>query len=315
MPEPRFESKSLLDPSPFKRVILLLVVPLIVLGFFGSTVSPSSDDAIAFLRLTRDYWQIWLMNPDGTNSRQLTSSPSDKESPSWCPGNEVIHYYTSFGVAMLVDTKTGLEQMMDPLAPPIPPPLGPNGEVLEFPDDLRKTLRDTGHKELAGLTCGDPDDEVGETIELTVSDSLPVEKALAVLRRPEADAGRLFEVKFVDLGNALDYGRFASDGKAAKTDKVLSANGTLAFVSASEGKSELWIRRGEQDVEQLTYLGANTAHPSWSPDGQWLTFESDFQGTPQIFRVALSRRGTLERLSDGKTPSRHPVFRPSTRTP
>jgi len=296
--------------TSFRLVIALSLVLVAGLSLVARTSPSNPDDVIAFLRLTRGYWQVWLMNGDGTNSRQLTTSLIDKESPSWCPGNHVIHYYTSFGVAMLFDVVTGVEQMQEPLLPPIPPPQGPDGELLELPTDLRTTLRKSGFADIAGLTCGDPENATGETILLTASDSLPAGKAIAVQRRPAANPERLFELKLVDMANSLDYGRFRSDGKPASTDRVLSANGTLAFVTSGDGKSEVWIQAGTQEIEQLTHLGSSTAHPSWSLDGQWLVFESDFQGTPQIYRLALARRGTLERLTNGSTPSRHPVFRP-----
>lgn len=241
----------------FKLVVSLLVVLLVGLSLVASTVGPTPDDgAIAFLRLTRGHWQIWLMNDDGTNPRQLTSSPADKESPSWCPGNEFIHYYTSVGVAMLVDVRTGREQMQDPFLAPIHPPRGPDGRLLEFPTNIRETLRQSGFAELAGPTCGDPSDPMGETVHLISSDLLPEGKAIAVLRRPVSNPEQLFELKLVDMAIPLDYGRFGSDGKPSSTARVLSANGTLAFVSTREGKPEVWIRNEAQELEQLTHLEA-----------------------------------------------------------
>jgi len=297
--------------ASFKFATALFSVLLVGLSFVARTAAPASDGAIAFLRLTRGTWQIWLMNADGTNLRQLTSSPMDKESPSWCPGAGIIQYYTSFGGAMLVDVRTGVEQLQEPLLPPIAAPRGPDGELLDLPSDLRRSLERSGFPQLAGLNCGDPVAPIGETVQLTASNLLPEGKAIAVLRRPDANPDQLFELKVVDTANALDFGRFRSDGKPSSTERVLSADGTLAFVSSEDGKSEVWIRKGALESEQLTHLGGNTTNPTWSPEGEWLAFDSDFQGMPQIYRLALSQRERLERLTDGRTPSRHPVYRPT----
>ncbi|MGH9334861.1 MAG: hypothetical protein ACRD21_14060, partial [Vicinamibacteria bacterium] len=118
-------------------LVALFVTLLIGFSLVGRTAEPSSDGAIAFLRLTRGYWQIWLMDENGKNPRQLTTSPVDKHSPSWCSGNQIIHYYTNHGVAMLSDLRTGREHAQEPFLPPIPPPQGPNGEILELPPGLR----------------------------------------------------------------------------------------------------------------------------------------------------------------------------------
>lgn len=47
---------------------------------------------IAYLSKTAGNYDIWIMNPDGTESRQITDSASDEGAPSWSPEGDILAY-------------------------------------------------------------------------------------------------------------------------------------------------------------------------------------------------------------------------------
>jgi TolB protein len=53
--------------------------------------SPDGDH-IAYQEIIEDQWNIWVMNSDGTNPRQMTSGPGDKTDASFSPDGQWIVY-------------------------------------------------------------------------------------------------------------------------------------------------------------------------------------------------------------------------------
>ena len=57
-------------------------------------------------------------------------------------------------------------------------------------------------------------------------------------------------------------------------------------------------------MRRLTFGGKNRA-PIWSPDGQWIAFQSDREGDPAIFRQHADGSGTAERLTKPEPGTSH----------
>src|SRR6185436_6505171 len=57
-------------------------------------------------------------------------------------------------------------------------------------------------------------------------------------------------------------------------------------------------------AQQLTFEGKSRA-PVWSPDGQWIAFQSDREGDLAIFRQRADGSGTAERLTKPEAGAGH----------
>jgi dipeptidyl aminopeptidase/acylaminoacyl peptidase len=66
---------------------------------------------------------------------------------------------------------------------------------------------------------------------------------------------------------------------------AISPNGEqIAFVSGRSGHEEIWMSRrdGGQAVSLTSLESGAIGTPRWSPDGQWIAFDSSAGGTPAI---------------------------------
>jgi dipeptidyl aminopeptidase/acylaminoacyl peptidase len=97
------------------------------------------------------------------------------------------------------------------------------------------------------------------------------------------------------------------------TECKISPDGkTVAFTSTITGATELWTVPAVGGwPSQLTNLNENLSDISWSPDGRWIFFASDYGGNerPDLFRVP-SAGGRVEKFTQGKLAHNEPRLSP-----
>jgi serine/threonine protein kinase len=87
----------------------------------------------------------------------------------------------------------------------------------------------------------------------------------------------------------------------------VSPDGTRIVVATDTGtESAIWILEvsGNSLPSRLTFEGNNQA-PIWSPDGQWITFQSDRDGRGGLFRQRADGSGSAERLTTSEPMQAH----------
>jgi serine/threonine-protein kinase len=65
---------------------------------------------------------------------------------------------------------------------------------------------------------------------------------------------------------------------------------------ADEAQIFVYSLSGESEIRQLTFEGGE--HPTWTPDGQWITYASNRDGSWRIYRQRADGRGVPEALTD-----------------
>ena len=88
----------------------------------------------------------------------------------------------------------------------------------------------------------------------------------------------------------------------------VSADGKTVAVEGEDETGEIYILlynlAGTSAMRRLTFGGHNRG-PVWSPDGQWIAFQSDREGEPAVFRQRADGTGTAERLTKPEAGSTH----------
>jgi hypothetical protein len=94
--------------------------------------------------------------------------------------------------------------------------------------------------------------------------------------------------------NAYEFPRVSPDGKWIA---VGINDGTAA---------NIWVyeRSGTSAIRQLTFAGKNR-YPVWSPDGRFITFQSDREGDLGLFRQRADGSGAAERLTKAEPMTAH----------
>ena len=95
-----------------------------------------------------------------------------------------------------------------------------------------------------------------------------------------------------------------TDEQARYRTPRFSPDGTkLAMGLASLGDGDLWVHDLERDIRtRLTFDENDDAMPIWSPDGQWILFQSDREDKFALYLVASDGSGQPERISSRENP-------------
>ena len=72
----------------------------------------------------------------------------------------------------------------------------------------------------------------------------------------------------------------------------------LGIANAKERESHVWIYDLEEDwFRRLTFEGEENFGPIWTPDGKWITFTSNRDGPPNLYRKRADGDSRAERLT------------------
>lgn len=275
---------------------------IIIICVLASIAAPKAWADIAYLALAEDgLWQVWVMQSDGTDSKQVTDSAFDKSRISWYPdgenllvnGNDGRLYRVSSDGGKAVGITTRLTGMLDAM-------ISPNGKQIVF-----------------SLSTSDSiDDNNIWVIDADGSNPRKITQMSAMQHEPVWDAeGEWIYFLSGDGGQAHDIWRVRPDGSNREQitvnqlyhfDLAPGPEGQLAFSSNRSGNYEIWLQKDQQAAVQLTDAPALDARPSWSPDGERIVYESS-RGGLNIWMIQLDSRQQVQ-LTHHKSGARFPVW-------
>ncbi len=242
---------------------------------------------LAFISGRTGSSELFVMDWDGSNPRQLTKHGSIALAPAWAPGGKHLAF-TSFlrgGPALfLLSPQEGyLRLLHDQGGVNSSPSFSPDGQRIVFASSQG------GNVDLYTVPV-----EGGEAQRLTTSLAIDTQPAWAPNGRQiaftssrsgrpqlylmDADGSNVRQLTFE--GEFHDEAAWASDGTRLVCTTRVDNRFQLATVDVVTGEERVLAGPG------------NNESPSFSPDGSMLAFVSDRTGTPQIFITDAEGRPT-----------------------
>jgi Tol biopolymer transport system component len=226
--------------------------------------------------------EIYVMNPDGSDQRNITKSPASETRPAFSPDGKKIAFVRDFnGIFVMNPDGSGQTQILDG------PSMGfSSGSISSFPDwspDGKKIVFNGAMK--GSLNGADiyviNADGTGLT-QLTTDpadDGSPVWSpdgtriAFGSIR--DRVPGEVNYEIYVMNADGSNQTRLTNNTKF-DTGPAWSPDGTrIAFTSRRDGNFEVYVMNADgSNQTRLTFDGEQDSDPKWSPDGTKIAFLS-----------------------------------------
>jgi len=275
----------------------------IVLAGGSFCVSASTDKYMAYLAYTNNYWQVWLMEPDTRQHRQLTTSSYDKARVSWYPDGNALLINGTQGQLAKISTQSGAEQELDYFdSTVVDAVVSPDGKLIAY-----------------SLSTGLSRDQNNIwTYNLLTKKRRKLTHSPKLQHHPvwSHDGTKIY---FLAGENILvhDIWAMSVDGKTINQvtfdnvynfDVAVNSRGHLLFSSNRKGNYEIYRFISPKNIiRETTHTGLD-AKPSWDTQGEKFYFESTrTDGVPNIWQKNMTT-GELVQITNTQHGARAPVL-------
>lgn len=314
-----FDGQSAIRAADLYRTgISAVMIVTCLLAVLNAPATAQPEGKIAYVRSRGGTAHIWSMNPDGSEKTQLTFGDGYGMSPSWSPDNRQIVFVHSpeFNaqaehIATMDSDGQNVRILTATLGSYEDPAFSPDGSQILFAAQ----------------------DELGWSLHLISASGgtqrrIPIEidpQAPAHLSAPSwAPDGRFIAfVVWRDSDPSTDVGdiyRAAVDGRRVR--RLTGPSGRHWYPAWSPDGEQIAIQsyhspgaphgiylvgsEGGPGTHIFQPEGGGAGQPSWSPDGQWLTFMYNAHG--QDIWVMRADGTELRQLTDGPASHSGPAW-------
>jgi Tol biopolymer transport system component/serine/threonine protein kinase len=278
-------------------------------GFWGHSDPTWSPDGRTLCYA--DFKNLWAIDVDGGEARQLTESDAVDANPIWSPDGTHILFSSlregSWGLWSLRVADGSLHRLTAGTSKEREPSLDRSGQWLAY-----STNEDTADILVLDLATGERSRISGATEELDPTVS-PDGTTIAFV----SDRRGGYDLWLQPLVNGRTEGppRRLTDRRGSVAVPAFSPDGRwLAYAHLLDGQRDVWIAPATGGVAQrFTEDPAADLNPAFSPDGSTLAFISNRSGTENIWvaPVADGRRiGDAQQITEGDAIHWFPVWSP-----
>jgi len=265
---------------------------------------------IIFTCTRGDYNQLCIVNADGTGYQQLTNVEAHNYYPVYSPEGGSIVYASNqnggyFDLFLFIFQNSKLIRLTNNIGNVISPSFSPDGNTILFanragegPTSLWTVDRTGNNMDLlyAGpntIVSADwsPD---GKTIAFAMAVDSPNAYEVFLMNADATDVHQITH-GLPGIGGSLDW---SPDGKHL-----------LIYAGASGDKNIFRIDIAEKTAAQLT-KGGNNAACSYSPDGQWIAFNSLRNDDQADLFVMRADGSSMRQITDNPEPDWQPQWEP-----
>jgi TolB protein len=250
---------------------------------------------IAFASNRTGTYEIWLMDWDGANQRQITRHNALSILPSWSADNERM-VYTSFAGGTsnmyIISRHGGARTKVT------------SGLNLNTSATFSPVSNDIA---FVGSVKGNPDiylikDDSTNIRRLTSSDTIESTPEWNPSgRQISFTSGRSGSPQiYVMDAEGTNVRRISFEGDW-NDDATWSPDGTqLAYTSRVQGRFQIRIMDLATQQSRIVAGEASNEQPAFSPDGRWLSFQSNRSGKWQIYKMRVDGSDLLQLTFDGE---------------
>ncbi len=266
--------------------------------------------------------QLWTMNPDGTDWRQLTFGPGNKAQPRWSPDGQRLLFVAPGGgengldVWLMNADGTGYVNLTQFPGDDTDPAWSPDGRHLAFAS-TRHTDFDRVY--IMDLACEPPPGTctpsalriVGNYAHEDCPAWHPLDPTILIVGGSINNAPRRILVRSAEGGDPpRHFDR--SDTLMGATDLRFSPDGQwILFTWRRPGSHEIYVVRWDdpRSFQRLTNSAGNR-EPVFSPDGRYIAFNSTRDQNPEIYRMTASGADEINLTNSPSTRELQPDWQP-----
>ncbi len=250
---------------------------------------------IAFASNRGGNWEIWLMDWDGSNQRQITTHRALSILPSWSPDNERM-VYTSFARGTsdmyIINRRGGGRTRIN------------SGLALNTSATFSPVSNDIA---FVGSVRGNPDiyvikDDGSNVRRLTTTTSIESTPEWSPNgRQISFTSGRSGSPQiYVMDAEGTNVRRISHEGNW-NDDAVWSPDGEkIAYTSRVNGRFQIRVANLITGENRIIAGEGSNEQPTWSPDGQWIAWQSNRSGRWQVYRMRADGGDALQLTFNGE---------------
>jgi Tol biopolymer transport system component len=273
--------------------------------------SPNGEKiAVSTVRDGSNWWDIVVMNPDGSNRVNLTHNVAYEADFTWSPDSAKIAFESDrdgdFGLYVMNADGTGVTHLINTGGSDQPPAWSPTGSKIAYVSYVNSTAGK------ADIFVINPDGT--NAVNLTQSDATelwPVwspDGTKILFAKRVGSASNPFDL-YVMNADGTGKQRLTLSGSVTAYD--WSPDGTkIAFQATTSGNTEIYVMNADgSSVVNITNHSAADSSPQWSSDGLRILFTSHRSGNADIYVMNANGSG-LVNLTANSAADQSPRWQP-----